>query len=97
VPAEDEVTAKTRLHGGSQVTVDAKVKRGPESWTYIYVVLGFALAIEGTIIQMTPAQFPWNLIAYTVIGGITFYLFIFSGKFQDKLIGMKNRYESKAR
>jgi hypothetical protein len=29
-----------------------KVKRANESWTYIYVVLGFALSIEGTIIQM---------------------------------------------
>jgi hypothetical protein len=28
------------------------VKRASDSWTYIYVVLGFALSIEGTIIQM---------------------------------------------
>ena len=76
----------------------AKVKRGPESWAYIYVALGFALAIEGTIIQMiTPLTFPWNILAYAVLSVVTGWLFIRSGRVQDKLIGIKNRYESEAR
>jgi len=79
-------------------TVNATVKRGPESWGYIYVTLGFALAIEGTIIQMaTPVGFPWNLIAYFVLAAFTFWLFIGNGWFQNKLIGMKIRYEEKDR
>jgi hypothetical protein len=81
----------------SKATLDIKVKRGPESWAYIYVALGFALTIEGTIIQMLPPAFPWNLLTYFVIGAITFYQFIFNGRFQDKLIGVKFRYENQAR
>ena len=45
-----------------------KVKRANESWTYIYVVLGFALSIEGTIIQMfDPIKFPWNVLLYFAV------------------------------
>jgi hypothetical protein len=80
-------------------TVSATVTRGPASWAYIYVALGFALAIEGTVIQMTtpPLVFPCNLLAYGVLGAVTFWLFVFNGWFQNKLIGLKNRYESQAR
>jgi hypothetical protein len=47
----------------SSVTVDDKVKRGPESWGYIYTVLGFVITIESTVIgMMTPLMFPWNVI-----------------------------------
>ncbi|MGH9806244.1 MAG: hypothetical protein ACRD9W_03115 [Terriglobia bacterium] len=76
--------------------VDGTVRRGPVSWAYIYMALGFALTIEGTVIDMA-AHYPWNLIAYAVLGVITFWLFIFNGWFQNKLIGMKSRYEDRAR
>jgi hypothetical protein len=80
------------------VTVNATVKRGPQSWAYIYVALGFALSIEGTIIGMvTPLLFPWNLVIYAFLGFITFWLFINNGWFQNKLLGIKNSYEEKAR
>ena len=47
----------------SKETVSATVTRGSESWAYLYMMLGFALAIGGTIIQMiTPLVFPWNLL-----------------------------------
>lgn len=80
------------------VTLGAQVTRGPETWAYIYVALGFALAIEGTIVQMiTPLSFPWSIITYAILGTATFWLFLRSGHFQNKLIGIKNRYESMAR
>jgi hypothetical protein len=64
------------------------------SWDYIYVTLGFALAIEGTIIQMvTPLAFPCNIIAYVALGAFTFWLFLFSGRFQNWLLGIR-KYES---
>ena len=80
-------------------TLSATVKRGPASWAYIYVALGFALTIEGTIIQMTtpPLKFPWNLIAYGVLGALTFWMFLFNGWFQNKLIGIKTKYEDQPR
>ena len=76
-------------------TPGAAVKRGPASWAYIYVTLGFALTIEGTIIQMTtpPLKFPWNLVTYFALGVSTFWLFISNGWFQNKLIGLKSKYE----
>ena len=74
----------------------ATVKRGPESWNYIYVALGFAIAIEATVIHMA-LHFPWNVGVFVLVGGFTFWLFIFNGWFQNKLIGIKNKYESKSR
>ena len=75
-----------------------KVTRGSESWAYIYVALGFTLAIEGTVIQMIDClKFPSNLIMYVAVGALTFWLFLFDGWFQNKLIGLKNKYESRAR
>ncbi|HVM77620.1 MAG TPA: hypothetical protein VMU06_01285 [Stellaceae bacterium] len=81
----------------SKITVDAKVIRGPQSWTYIYIVLGFAVAIEGAIISMVPLKFPWNVIAFVFLAAVTFWLFLSSAWLHAKLIGLKNRYESKAR
>ena len=71
------------------------VKRASDSWTYIYVVLGFALSIEGTIIQMIDViKFPSKLIVYFVVGGVTVFKFLFSGSFQNRLIGWKASYEN---
>jgi hypothetical protein len=85
------------IKGGSSLIVDAKVQRGPESWTYIYVTLGFAISIEGTVVAMTPLIFPWNVIVYVIIALLTGWLWIENGWFQEKLIGLKTRYESKPR
>ena len=47
------------------VTNETSVRRGPESWAYIYTGLGFVVTIESTIIgMMTPLMFPWNIIIY---------------------------------
>jgi hypothetical protein len=79
-------------------SLSAAVTRGPESWNYIYVALGFALTIESTIIPMIePLKFPCNIIAYAVIGAVTVWLFLFNGRFQNWLIGIKNKYEGAAR
>ena len=78
--------------------VDAKVKRGPESWAFIYITLGFVLTIEGTLVPMfTPLTFPYNVATYIVLAALTIWLFLGSGWFQNKLIGWKRRYEEKAR
>lgn len=80
--------------------VDAEVRRGSESWTYIYVTLGFMLTIgaeKPSAGLITPLAFPRNLIVYSAAGTFTIYLWLFSGWFQNKLIGWKSRYELKAR
>lgn len=60
--------------------------------------MGFAVAIEGTAIQMiTPLEFPWNVATYLVVSAATFWAFLECGWFQNKLIGWKGRYENKTR
>ena len=80
-------------------SISMKVTRGPESWAYIYVALGFAVSIEGTAIDMATSvlPFPVNLVVFVVVGALTFWLFLSSGWFQNKLIGLKSRYEQKGR
>jgi hypothetical protein len=80
-----------------RATVDAKVKRGQASWNYIYLTLAFALTFEGTIIQMIPFPFPFNVVVYALAFVGTCCLFLLSGGFQNRLIGWKASYEDKAR
>lgn len=81
-----------------QDQADALVRRGGESWAYIYVFLGFIVTIESTIVgMMTPIVFPWNILTFAVLAASTTWLFVGSGWFQNKLIGLKNGYEGKAR
>ena len=93
-----------RYRGGTdsekvmKATLDLKVTRGPVSWAYFYMALGFALAISGTIVQMiTPLIFPWNLYTYAALTVLMVWMFLFNPWFQNKLIGIKNKYVEKAR
>ena len=77
-------------------SVSATVVRGSESWTFIYVFLGFALTIEGNFIQMIkPLEYPWNLAVFFAFMLLTVWLFVCSGRFQNWLIGVKIKYETK--
>jgi hypothetical protein len=76
----------------------ADIKRGPDSWTFIYIALGFTISILGTIIQMVDAiRFPCNLLLYGVTAAGSFWLFTCNGWFQNKLIDLKGRYENRPR
>jgi hypothetical protein len=82
----------------AQDTASNAETRGKSSWKYIYVMMGFALAIEGNLIEMvTPLAWPCNLISYVLVGCLTVYLFTSNGWFQNKLIGIKARYENRPR
>lgn len=83
---------------GIKTNVTMTVTRGPISWAYIYTALGFAVAIEATLITMIePLKFPLNVVVFIAVAAFTFWLFIFNGRFQNKLIAMKNAYENKGR
>jgi hypothetical protein len=83
---------------GMKVSVDARVKRGPETWAYIYTVLGFVVAIEATVIGvMTPLEFPWNVVVFIALTTVTIWLFVENAWLQNKLVGIKMRCENKAR
>jgi hypothetical protein len=79
-------------------TANMATKRGPESWAYIYTALGFVLAIESTVIgMMTPVSFPWNIAIFIILAIITVWQFIENEWLHNRLIGLKSRYENKAR
>jgi archaellum biogenesis protein FlaJ (TadC family) len=76
---------------------NAQVKQGREGWNYIYITLAFTLTFVGTVIQMVPISFPYNLIFYALAFAGTCCLFLLSGRFQRWLIGLKISYEEKFR
>jgi hypothetical protein len=88
------------INAGSTAKAEAEatVVRGKQSWDFIYIALGFALAIEGTVIQMiTPLAFPWNILLYALAASVTVWVLIFNGRFQNRLMAMKQAYENQAR
>ena len=92
-----KIKATMEAKGEGGVTVDAKVQRGQESWTFIYIALGFAISIEGTVISMMPLSFPWNVIIYVIVAFLTGWAWIESDWVHNKLLGIKARYETKER
>jgi hypothetical protein len=89
-----QVTMK--MQGNSGVGADAKVIRGPQSWAFIYMALGFTVAIELTMISLLSER-PWNAMLCAGAVAFTVYLFVFNGWFQNKLLGIKQWCEGKAR
>jgi hypothetical protein len=93
---DQHVNIDARL--GMADKAEPTVIRGEKSWNFIYIALGFALTIEGTVIQMfTPLTFPCNLLLYALGAAATAWLFICNGRFQNRLITMKKTYESRPR
>jgi hypothetical protein len=76
---------------------NVQVKQGREGWNYIYITLAFTLTFVGTLIQMLPIWFPYNLIFYALAFIGTCCLFLLSGRFQRRLISLKISYEEKFR
>lgn len=73
----------------------AAVRRGDTAWAYFYLTLGFALAIEASVVALiTPLRWPTNLVAYAALSLFTVYLWL-NGWFQNKLLGWKARYEQR--
>jgi hypothetical protein len=83
------------MTGSGQFGARAAILRAPASWSYFYVLLGFALSIEGTIIQMLPLPSSWlNIAVFLIVGYVTYRLVLFSGSCQDRLIRWKERIEN---
>lgn len=87
------------IHETAKATasVDAKVKRGEQSWQILLVFLGFALTIEGTVISMLDLQSWARLSIFAVVAGSTWAAFMNSGWFQNRLLGWYQRNASRFR
>ena len=81
----------------AKASLSIKVKRGPESWAFIYIFLGFALTIESTVVTMVPLQWPCNVLAFGAVAAASTWAFLGWGWFQNKLIGIKTKYEGAER
>jgi len=87
-----------RVASAKAKSVKKSVTRGPESWAYVCMALGFTLIVEGIVISMVDAfVYPWNVVAYVVVGGVTYWLFTDSAWFQDKMLAKKLKFEGGSR
>lgn len=76
-----------------QSSLEKKIKRGSESWVFIYTVLGILLAIEIFVISILPMEWGIKIIAFIVILITSGWLCLFSAWFQNILIGLKIKIE----
>jgi archaellum biogenesis protein FlaJ (TadC family) len=83
-------TGKFKVTGGG---VKMTVKRGQESWTYLYITLALSLAFVWTVIQVWPDL--WKVGGLFASTAVLVYLFLFNGQFVNWLIGLKSWYENR--
>jgi hypothetical protein len=80
-----------------QSSLGKKIKRGSESWGFLYSVLGILLAIETFIIGILPMDWNIKIIVFIVIVAASAWLCLLSAWFQNELIGLKIKIEEKWR
>jgi len=85
-------SGKFKVTGSS---VQMKIKRGDASYAYFYIVLAFFVGFCWTVIQV------WDdarkVAAIVFITALSIYLFLFSARFQNRLLGLKSWYEDQSR
>ena len=79
-------------------TLEGSIIRGQNSWAYFYILLGFLVSIEATLISMLdPMAWYLKIVLFVAVMLGTSWLCLESRRFQNWVIGVKNRYESRAR
>lgn len=74
-------------------SLDKRIKRGKESWMFIYTTYGLVLAIMIFFISILSFEWYYQVIIFGVIFSVLTWLFLFSAWFQNKIIGLKIRLE----
>jgi hypothetical protein len=87
----------SQIGAKANTTVSASVIRGQQSYTFFYIILGFALSVEGSVIMASPLGFFCNVMLFVIVGALSFYLVLYNGWVHDRLISWKNSYEDKPR
>lgn len=82
---------------GEQITMseslEKKVKRGKESWTFIYATFGILIALFTFFTSIIPINWIYKTIIFVVTFFLLIYLCLCNAWFQNKLIGLKIRLE----
>ena len=76
-----------------QNLLEKKIKRGKESWNYIYLVFGILLTIEIFVISVLPFEWPKKIAIFIALLAATSWLCLLNSWFQNKLIGFKIKIE----
>jgi len=77
----------------STTRFNAQTKLAPEVWNYLYVLLGFVLAIAGDIIQMLELDSTYSLVTYAIVIGIASWLILFNRQVQLTLNWLRTKHE----
>ena len=95
-----DLAAQCGQAGRKLVTDDthATPKRGPGTWRYIQVILGFALTIEAIFIEMIkPLGWPNNVITFVAVAAFTIWAFLSSEWLHGKLLDLKDNFDDRGR
>ncbi len=89
---------RTSEGASAGMSASATVIRGQPSWTFLYIFAGFALTTEGTMASMIDVL-PWwkREILFVAVAAVTFWLVLFNGRVQNRLLAWKGRYEERPR
>jgi membrane protein insertase Oxa1/YidC/SpoIIIJ len=74
--------------------IEKKIKRGKESWSFIYIIFNILLTIMLGFISFMPLSWVWKMIIFIIIILVLIYLNLGSARFQKKIIWFKNKIEN---
>lgn len=93
---EHNLEARGSMQASASAT--ATVIRGEKSWTFLYLVAGFAVSTEATVVQMIePLHWLAREALFAVVAGLTLWQVLASGSMQDRLLRWQATHEGRAR
>ncbi len=100
IMVDHKVGAGTGSFGLEGKDVKLALGHSENAWQYIYIVLAFAISIEGTVFSMIPPDrlsFPANVITYLVVALVTFLLTFRSRRVRRALFWFRDKLEQSVR
>ena len=74
-------------------TLEMKIKRGKESWAFIYLVFGILVALALFVINTIPVSWGYKIVIFLVAVFVLIWLCLSNAWFQNKIIGLKIKIE----
>ena len=76
----------------SMAPVETDIARRSEDWTFLYLLLGFALILEALVIDMLGSgRAPGNFLIYLVLATVTVWMVLYNPVSQRVILGWKTR------
>ena len=74
-------------------SLQKRVKRGEQSWSFIWIVYAILLAVTLSIISATPFTWFWKILVLISSVFLLSWLCLLNGWFQNKIMGLKIKLE----